>query len=321
MVAALAAAPSALAGGPTPYALQNGPGIVGSGGALRYVALAGDRNSTTVEAIATRGGAVHAFAQLLGAYGLPYSVLPNYAEGLSADGRTLVLGDASDNSPHTRSSFAILATPTLRIRNVFFLKGDFAYDAISPDGSRLYLIQHTDVNQTLHYVVREYDVRAHRLLARRVADRTQRGWVMTGYPVARTTTPDHRWVYTLYDNPNGFPFVHALDTVRGVAHCVGLPLRRPNAASDLSLTLRGDALRVHWRSGRSWLVVDTRTWRLSPDRGGRGVPWWAWTALAALAATIVVAYGRRTGALATGTARRDRGSARLGPWLPLTRQR
>ena len=44
---------------------------------------------------------------------------------------------------------------------------------------------------------------------------------MQGFPAKRTASKDGRWVYTMYANPNGYPFVHALDTVNGVAHCVG----------------------------------------------------------------------------------------------------
>ena len=52
---------------------------------------------------------------------------------------------------------------------------------------------------------------------------------MDGYPLTRVTSADGRWVYTLYQNGGvgGYPFIHALDTVRGVAHCIGVPLRRP----------------------------------------------------------------------------------------------
>ena len=52
---------------------------------------------------------------------------------------------------------------------------------------------------------------------------------MDGYPLTRVTSADGRWVYTLYQNGGvgGYPFVHALDTVRGVAHCIGVPLTQP----------------------------------------------------------------------------------------------
>jgi len=319
LAAALLVAPAALADGPMPYAAQNTPGVLSPGGALRYVALPNAQNGTVVEAIATHGGVVHATQQLLGPYGIPYVTSPLDGTGLSADGRTLVLGDASTTFPRRHSSFVVLAAPQLRFRDAVSLRGDFAFDALSPDGSRLYLIQHTDAADQTRYVVRAYDVATHRLLPGRVADRTQKSWVMKGYPISRTASTDGRWVYTLYGNAGGFPFVHALDTVRGVAHCIGLPWRgSDDAVWNMRLTLHGSSLAVHWASGRHWLRMDTASWRLSNDAGGGLLPWWAWVALGLGIATIVGAYVRRTRALAAGAAGRDRSPARLGSWLPLT---
>ena len=64
------------------------------------------------------------------------------------------------------------------------------------------------------------------------ADKAQAGWVMEGSPMTRATSADGRWVYTLYSRPGGYPFVHALDTVNGVAHCIGLPWRGDQAPMD-----------------------------------------------------------------------------------------
>jgi hypothetical protein len=69
--------------------------------------------------------------------------------------------------------------------------------------------------------------------------------------------------------------VHALDTVRGVAHCVGLPWHgSQNSFYNMRLSLRsGDrSLAVHWLSGRPWLRVDTSSWAVAPDRSP-GLPW------------------------------------------------
>ena len=112
---------------------------------------------------------------------------------------------------------------------------------------------------------RAYDLRSGTLLPGRVADKAQKSWVMQGWAVARTTTADGRWAYTLYMNPGGYPFVHALDTVRGVAHCVGLPWTAANqdAVSEFTLAVRGGRLLVRWSDGRTWRTVDRRTWRVS----------------------------------------------------------
>ena len=81
--------------------------------------------------------------------------------------------------------------------------------------------------------------------------------------MTRATSAGGRWVYTLYSNPGGTPFVHALDTVRGVAHCVGIPATQAeqNGLYNVVLTLHGQRLAVHWRSGRSWQNIDLASWQ------------------------------------------------------------
>ena len=103
----------------------------------------------------------------------------------------------------------------MRVREQFTLKGNYSFDALSPDASKLYLIQRVDANNYSRYIVRAYDLSTHTLLPGRIADRTQKSWVMQGDAMTRTTSPDGRWVYTLYMNPGGTPFIHALDTVQG----------------------------------------------------------------------------------------------------------
>ena len=39
------------------------------------------------------------------------------------------------------------------------------------------------------------------LLPGRIADQTQKSWVMQGRATGRATTADGRWVYTIYQNP------------------------------------------------------------------------------------------------------------------------
>jgi len=271
-VLALAAAPSALADGFAGYALQSGTGVVSAGGTIRYVAF-GHTGGTTVEAISTADGSVLRSLDVIGSFGTPFIGAPQHGLGLSADGRTLVLADVPTTFPHTRSAFSFFSTHPLQYQNGVSLKGDFAFDALSPDGSRLYLIQHVDLNDPsqLRYVVRAFDVSTLRVLPGRIADRTQKSWIMRGLAVTRTTSPGGRWVYTLYDDPGGYPFVHALDTVRGVAHCVGLPWTgSEGGVYNMRLALRdgGRTLVVGFASGRRWTAIDTRTWRVSPDGGG-----------------------------------------------------
>lgn len=300
VLAALAAAPAAAGDGPMPGVQQLGAGVLSRGGSTRFVAVPAAADATVLEQLGTRDGIVRNLVQLPGSWGVPTITYGTDAEGLSPDGRTLVLGDVPRAYPRRTSGFLVLDAGTLRVERRIELRGDFAYDALSPHARRLYLIQHVDPANAQRYVVRRYDVPTGRLLPGRVADRTQRGWVMAGYPQARATSASGRFVYTLYQNPGGFPFVHALDTVRGVAHCVGLPWRGDAGGfADMTVSLRDRdrTLAVHRLSGRPWLAVDTRTWRIATDRRA-GLPWLgigagAAAALAGAAALVLRRRRRR----------------------------
>jgi hypothetical protein len=284
VVAALSAAPAAAGDGPM-FVMQDGTGLLAGNGALRYVTVAAGVN-TTLETIQTKDGVVRSSQNLLGQWGMPW--LPTGSAGLSHDGRTLVLASMPYGPP---SKFLVLDTKTMALRTWVVLKGTFSYDALSPDGKRLYLIQYTlaKYGDLSHYVVRGYDLERNRLLPGRIADRTQKSWVMAGYPVTRTSSADGRWDYTLYQNPGGYPFIHALDTVRGVAHCIGLPIDNQNGLYNIILSLHGRTLAVHWKSGRPFLDVNTATWRVATDHGA-GFPW-LWAGAGAAGATAFAGLG------------------------------
>lgn len=284
VVAALSAAPAAAGDGPM-FVMQDGIGIPTSDGTLRYVTV-GVPGHTELEAIQTRNGIIRRRLDLIGSWGMPW--LPTGSAGLSHDGRTLVLASTNYGSP---SKFLVLDPRTMALRTWVVLKGTFSYDALSPDGRRLYLIQYTQAKygDLSHYIVRGYDLEQNRLLPGRIADRTQKSWVMDGYPMTRTSSADGRWEYTLYQNPGGYPFIHALDTVRGVAHCVGLPMENQNGLYNIVLSLHGRTLAVHWKSGRPFLDVNTATWRVSPARGA-GFPW-LWTAAGTVGAAALAGLG------------------------------
>jgi hypothetical protein len=306
VVAALVAVPIAAADGPMPFASQGGLGVTMPDGLTRIVAVGAGaagapQSRTELEVIQTKDGSVLNWVELHGSWGVPVvTYSQSGAEGLSADGKTLVLGDVVRSYPRVKSWFLVLNAKTLRITHTIELKGDFAYDALSPDGNTLYLIDHVDGTNAQRYVVRAYDLAAGRLLPGRIADRTQKSWVMQGYPMARTRSADGRWVYTLYSNPGGYPFVHALDTQRGVAHCIGLPWKgSQNGFYNLQLSLRSNerTLAVHWLSGRPWFAIDTSTWHVAQDHR-TGLPWLGIGAgcaavLAAAAAFLLLRRRRR----------------------------
>src|SRR5581483_2244369 len=103
--------------------------------------------------------------------------------GRDHSGRPLARGGArNDTSAHSRrdppgvrvdrgSDRAARLRPPAR-----GLQGDFAYDALSPDGHVLYLIQHVSKTSLSRYLVRAYDLRRRELRPGAIADRTQPNW-------------------------------------------------------------------------------------------------------------------------------------------------
>ncbi len=87
---------------------------------------------------------------------------------------------------------------------------------------------------------------------------------MGGVPVARASSPDGRWAYTLYARRGDHPFVHALDTAKREAFCVDLPLRLGyNRQTALRLELSpARGLSVRFYGGRRLATVDTGTWEV-----------------------------------------------------------
>ena len=262
VLAALVIVPAASAAYPTPYAAQGNQGLLSLDKKTMFLAL--DKQGDTTVVAQRVGGATRTSRVLTGAWGIPMLTYNGVTGGLFHDGSAFVLQSVGMENT---TKFAILGTSDLAVRDTITLDGYFGFDALSPDGSTLYLIQHTSTKDYQHYVVRAYDLRAQTLAEGRIADKAQKSWVMKGAAVARVTSPTGRWVYTLYVNPGGYPFIHALDAVNGVAHCIGLPWKaaNQNAVYQFTLSLKGSWLSVNRPgvSGGVWKRVHTGTWRVS----------------------------------------------------------
>ncbi len=295
--AVLTLTPVALADGPgvSPGVSYGWDGVASPSAGVRYVTLPATRN-TELAVVRIRDGRVLNFWWLHGTWGVPLVTWEGGASGLSADGRTLLLADSSAPARQwfwTSSSFLLIDTKQFQRQKVVKLRGNFAFDALSADGRMLYFIQHVSAADVSRYIVRAYDRDRSRLLPRAIADRTQRGWVMQGLPMARATSSDGRWVYALYQNPGGYPFVHALDTVRGQAHCIGIPWNASqNVLPNVRLSLPGDGQRLalNWRSGKRLLAIDTRTFRIVFPMRAHRFPWWI-VGLCAGFAFVLLALG------------------------------
>lgn len=268
VVGALAVVSAASAAYPTPFAVQGSTALPSADGSLQFVALKVGSN-TRVAAMDTRSEIVMA-RTVPGAFGIARLTQNGLTGGLFHDGSAFVLQSVGLQST---SRFMIVGAKDLVPRTTIALKGTFGFDALSPDASKLYLIQHTSTQDIQHYIVRAYDLTSHKLLPGRVADKTQKSWVMQGWAVDRVTSADGRWAYTLYANPGGYPFIHALDTVRGVAHCIGVPWRGDqNAPWDMRLALRvdGTSLAVNQKDGTGFVAVDLSSWKISYLNGSGG---------------------------------------------------
>jgi hypothetical protein len=286
-VGALAAAHVALADGPL-FVTQGGAGVATRDGTFHYVAVPDGTRGTLLEKIEVPEGQVYSWLQLDGSWGNPaLGAGASIGEGLSYDGLTLVL--ASTAGPYgSPSRFVVADTRLMRVVRRITLHGSFSFDALSPDASRLYLIQYASAGDLSHYIVREYDLRTNRLLPGKIADRSEGEKTMAGSAMTRTTSADGRWVYTLYEKPSGEPFVHALDTVGAAAYCIDLPKNRGLYNIVLSLRNHGRTLAAHWRSGRSWLNVSVGTWRISYPRAGFR---WAWVGAGIGGVLVLAAAG------------------------------
>lgn len=241
-VAAFVLVPSALADGLPVLGLDVGSsGVTVPGSPDRYVTVSQGR-LTLVERIARNGGRVLGLARVVGNFTIPAVAYDASASGLSADGRTLVLIEPRVSFPRQVTRFALLDARTLRVRNTVTLRGDFSFDAVSPHGKTMFLVNYTSPNDPTRYSVRAYDLRTSTLLPRAIRDPAERTDAMRGSPITRVMSTDGRWAYTLYDGAGGTPFVHALDTTALRAHCIDLPmLAGYQNLSSLRLTLGTNA--------------------------------------------------------------------------------
>lgn len=261
-------------------------------GSARYVTMpAGDR--TLLARVATRGGRVLAFRLLSGTFTVPAVAYDGSASGLSADGRSLVLIEPRASFPRARTTLAVVDTKRLRVERLVRLRGDFSFDAVSPDGRWAYLVNYTSPRDPTRYDVRALNVVTGRLDPRLVVDPHESGEKMRGNPITRAASADGRWAYTLYDGAGGTPFVHALDTSNRTARCIDLDLltgRQDLWQMRLSLSADGSRLAVGEAA-----AIDLASFRVVPPQAAKPPrtehrPWlWAFAlGMAALMAAWLV---------------------------------
>jgi hypothetical protein len=294
---------------PVPFD-QSQTGVTNSAADVRYHAVeAGDG---TVVIRLRSDGLILDSRFIDGRWGIPAVAYDGTASGLSENGETLALIEPRERFPRADTPVLVLDAGRLRITDRITLDGDFSFDAISPDGGTMYLIQYLSRRDPTQYEVRSYDLQRSRLDPQPIVDPNEEGDEMYGSPMTRATSPDGRWAYTLYQGAH-HPFIHALDTERGEAVCIDLdsgavpPPRLSRMTLDPSPD--GSALTVSDPKEGPVAIVDTKSFEVSepaavtpPAEDGSedsgGTPWLA-IALGALGVAVValavVRWRRRPG--------------------------
>lgn len=252
--------------------------IAPGGGGPRYATVPAGTHTQLLR-IDPDGGEVTGSRTISGRFAIPLVAIDGTSGGLSADGTTLALIAPRTNFrrfPRKRTRLLIVGvdkTGRMRPQERITLRGDFSFDALSPDGRTMYLVEYVSADYN-DYAVREYDLARGRLLKAPVPfSHAVEPGEMRGLPMARTTSPDGRWAYTLYNGgggPRDEAFIHLLDTVDGVSHCIALPDIDGDEAWNVQLKLRagGGALNV-LRGRRVLAGMDTETYAVSNPRAPR----------------------------------------------------
>ena len=256
-----ALAGAASAAGPAPQVLHGEPGIPVSG-AAHVVAIAGpNASSTRVWLVRDRDGKTIRKGVLTGKLGVPAVTFNGVAEGTWAGGRRLVLS-SSVYDDQSRTRFVVIDTRTLRALKTITLRGAFTFDALSPGGRRLYLLQFPQgIDGGIHYVVRSLNMRSGRLEPGAIVDRTEPDEQMNGIAMYRAWSADRTWAYTLYNGGASHAFVHALNTRTRTARCIDLPWagEAQTILETAQLAVKGAALTLRDAGGALLARIDTRT--------------------------------------------------------------
>lgn len=261
LVTSAAFAAVASAAGPAPQVLQGEPGIDVAGGA-HVVAIAGPSASTTrVWLVRNSDGKTIRQRVVSGKLGVPAVTFNGVAEGTWAQGRRLVLS-SSVYDDQTRTRFVVIDTRTLRPLKTITLSGAFAFDALSPSGDRLFLLQFPQgVNGGIHYVVRSLNMRTGKLEPGAIVDKTEPDEQMNGIAMYRAWSPNRTWAYTLYNGGESHAFVHALNTRTRTARCIDLPWKgqAQRVLEQVQMAVRGGFLTLRDPGGGLLARIDRRT--------------------------------------------------------------
>ncbi len=210
-----------------------------------------------------------------GAWRLPTFASDPVPVGVSADRSTIVLVEDGPPSAATRTRLAVLQVAPPTPARILDIPGTFTYDAVSPDGRTIYVIEHLPGPPDGHYQVRAIDVGSGKLKDGVIVDKLKIGEQMAGWPVDQLRRDDGA-VLTLYRGAE-HPFIHVLYTADGYADCIDLPATATDdvdAALDWGLAPAPPGRNVYAVNATLGLVVEVnpadravaRSARLTPAR-------------------------------------------------------
>lgn len=244
----------------------------------RVVTATPDGDATIVRDLVVQPGFGGPELRVAGRWQLPTVGLDPVPVGRSLDGSTIALVerayDGSTDATPGLSRFAIVehavrnkvqtaGDAPLRLARVIELPGSFEYDALSPDGRILYVVQHLDEQAGGRYQVRAVDVPTGVMRDAVIVDKGNPDETMAGAPIAQVRQASGL-VLTLYNGPE-HPFIHALMSSEAWAVCIDLPAdgsfgaavaRDPTAALDWGLAEKANGATVYALNASLGIVVE-----------------------------------------------------------------
>lgn len=209
-------------------------------------ATPGER-TTRIQNVVIQPGFGGSTQEIEGRWILPTVGLDPIPVGVSTDRRTIVLVEAdaaygAAGANRTTSRFAVVdGRLALGYEpRIVELPGAFDFDALSPDGSLLYVAQQVPGPLEGRYQVRVVETATGVMRPEIIVDKRNIDEEMAGHPVDQELRDDGM-VMTLYRGAE-YPFVHALSSVEAWAVCIDLPTRGfddEDAADDWGIVSLG----------------------------------------------------------------------------------
>ena len=218
--------------------------------------------------------------------------------GLSQDGTQAVL--QGYDKPAKQTVIVIAgAGPQKTIR---LATDKWGFDALTT--SSMYLLRYLSNG----YQVRRYDLGSDTLLAKPLKDPHESSTIW-GIPWSRVSSPNGRYLFTLYVGSNGASMVHQLDLRSSTARCIDLPGTGDfNSASSYAMELSHDG-RTLWAVSPGYgrvAAIDVRTarvkiaFRFARGNGYTEAPTSSVSALSADGSQIAVGVGGELWFVQTG---------------------